>query len=418
MTLQSFLKSYRVTFVLAVLCAASGWKVVSAADNIELIINPMLYHRGGISASVNQYVSDLQSQGYAPHITTNSFATPSDLRGYLQDRYTNGGIKGAVMIGDLPIEHFERNGQFGDPNDHQQFACDLYYMDLNGAWSDSTGNGIYDTHTGNVSPEIWVSHMITSNLTGLHPGRSEGSLLNSYFAKDHRYVQGQLRMPQNGLAYIDDDWSGSASYWGSNLDASVAGHVTIVSDVAKTTAADYMSRLAPATSPKYESVLLACHSGPDGHSFKTNYDWTGGSVSNADLAGLNPQALFYNLFACSNSNYEVPGYMGGEYVFGTDNGLLSVSTTKTGSMLNFEDYYTPLGQGDTFGAAYLKWWQAQAAGGFDDSEKDWFYGMTLTGDPLLRTEAFMVPEPALLTLLATGLACAWFGRRRFTIGKK
>ena len=105
------------------------------------------------------------------------------------------------------------------------------------------------------------------------------------------------------------------------------------------------------------------------------------------------------------------GYMGGEYVFGTSKGLLSVGTTKTGSMLNFGDYYTPLGQGATFGEAYLDWWKAQAAGGFNDDEKDWFYGMTMIGDPLMRTEAFMVPEPATLALLFVGLAFASIGRR-------
>ena len=169
--------------------------------------------------------------------------------------------------------------------------------------------------------------------------------------------------------------------------------------------------LVPATSPKYESVLLACHSGATGHSFKTNFEWGGGDVSSFDLQGLDPQALFYNLFACSNADYETQGYMGGEYVFGTSKGLLSVSTTKTGSMLNFGDYYRPLGQGATFGEAYLDWWKAQAVGGFNGDEMDWFYGMTMLGDPLMQTEAFMVPEPATLALLFVGLAFASIGRR-------
>jgi hypothetical protein len=389
-------------------CSGSVW----AAHNVEVIVNPTLYAGGQITDSLNQYLGDLRSQGYTPHLTTSFFKAPSLLRSYLATQYSTNSIEGAIMIGNLPIEHFERNGQFGNPDDYQRFACDLYYMDINGTWTDSTSNGTYDTHSGDVNPEIWVSHMITSPLTGLHDGRTETSLLNSYFAKTHQYRQGQLRMPQNGLAYIDDDWSGSAGWWGSNLGASVAGHVDVVSDVTKTTAADYTSRLAPATSPKYESVLLACHSGPDGHAFKTNYEWTGGNVYNSDLAGLNPQALFYNLFACSNSNYEATGYMGGEYVFGTDLGLLSVSTTKTGSMLNFEDYYTPLGQGASFGQAYLDWWQAQAAGGFEDWEKDWFYGMTLTGDPLLKTQAFSIPEPSACVLIVIGSLLGWFGRRR------
>ena len=146
--------------ILGVILALSGLGIAQAANNVEVIVNNSLYSSGAITASLNQYLGDLQSQGYTPHLTTSAFSDPAALRSYLAGRYNSAGIKGAVMIGDLPIEHFERNGQFGDPNDYQRFACDLYYMDVNGTWSDSTGNGTYDTHTGNVSPEIWVSHMI------------------------------------------------------------------------------------------------------------------------------------------------------------------------------------------------------------------------------------------------------------------
>ena len=149
----------------------------------------------------------------------------------MANEYITYNIKGAVMIGDMPVEHFERNGQFGNPNDYQRFACDLYYMDVNGTWSDSTANGTYDTHTGNVAPEIWVSHIAPSSVTVLNPGQTEASLVNDYLGKNHEYRIGQLRLPQSGLAYIDDDWSGSG--WQANLAASVAGRVDTFQDVTR-----------------------------------------------------------------------------------------------------------------------------------------------------------------------------------------
>jgi hypothetical protein len=395
------------TLFLGAVCSLFGLGTAQAAKNVEVVVNNALYTGGQITASLNQYLSDLQLQGYTPHLTTSSFSSTAALRSYLTDRYNSAGIEGAVMIGDLPVEHFERNGQFGDSSNYQRFACDLYYMDVDGTWSDSTANGTYDTHTGNVSPEIWVSHMITSTLTSLHSGRTEASLLNDYFAKDRQYRTRQISMPQNGLAYIDDDWRGFANLWGGSLAAAVPGTTTIISNGTTTTAADFMSRLAPATLPGYESVLVCAHSNSQLCLFKIGNEWTGGYLYNSQIADWNPQAFFYNLFNCSNANYESQGYMGGEYIFGTDTGLFAVGSTKTGSMLDFNYYYDPLGQGATFGEAYLDWWQALAADGFSSNEMDWHYGMTIIGDPLLRTQAFAVPEPASLALLVAGLAYAF-----------
>lgn len=378
--------------------------VAGGQGNVEVIVNSSLYNSGQISVGLNQYLGDLQAQGFNPTLTTTSFASPAALRSHLANRYSQAGLAGAVLIGDLPIEHFERNGQFGDSADYQRFACDLYYMDVDGTWSDTTNNTWYDTHTGDVAPEIWVGRMTTSRLTSLHSGRTEAGLLDSYLQRNHAYRQGTLRLPEQGLAYIDDDWIPWASTWGSNLDASVSGTVDIVSNGSTTVASDYKNRVDPDLTSGYESLLLAAHSSAGSHSFKIGGDWAGGSVFSSELAALDPEVFFYNLFACSNANYEASGYMGGEYVFGTSLGLLAVGSTKTGGMLEFDDFYNPIGQGKTYGEAYFDWWTAIAQGGFSASEMDWHYGMTLLGDPLLLSQSFLgVPEGSTLAMATVGL---------------
>jgi hypothetical protein len=197
------------------------------------------------------------------------------------------------------------------------------------------------------------------------------------------------------LAYIDDDWIPWANTWASNLNTSVTGGVTKVKDGATTTASDYKSRILS----EYESLLLAAHSSATLHAFKVGSDWD--YMYTDEIAGLDPQVLFYNLFACSNADYEEEGYMAGEYVFGTSKGLVAVGSTKTGSMLDFGYYYGPLGEGETFGQSLLDWWQTEYNGGYTDEQRDWFYGMTLLGDPLLLTQQY-IPEPATLSLLALG----------------
>jgi hypothetical protein len=210
-------------------------------------------------------------------------------------------------------------------------------------------------------------------------------MLNAYFARDHAYRTRQLNLSTNGLAYIDDDWS--IFGWQVNMQLGVSGTVTAVTAGATTTAADYKARLQT----QYEQVLLAAHSAATYSEFKIGTASTGGSVYSSELQSVNPQTFFYNLFCCSAANFQQAGYMAGEYVFGTNLGLLAVGSSKVGGMHTFQNYYySPLGQGKTFGEAWENWLTAEATGGFNSNSVAalWDFGMTMMGDPLLTTQAW------------------------------
>lgn len=374
-----------------------------ASTNVEIIVNNQLYTSGLISAGLNQYVQDLVVQGYNPTVTTTAFADESALRSHLAGRYNNDGLAGAVFIGDVHAAQFEiaAHGSWG----YADFPCDLYYQDVDGTWADVNSNGKYDSHTGNVAPEIWVGRLLTHKLTSLHGGRTEAGMLNEYFTKNHAYRYNEMRVSEDGLAYVDDDWIPWATSWANDLQLATSGTVTCISNGTTTNATDYKARLPQ----EREHLLLCAHSNPTLHAFKVS--GSSDYIYNSELEGLDPGVLFYNLFCCSNAKYTTSGYMAGEYVFGTDMGLLSVGSTKTGSMLEFDDYYRPLGNGALFGEALLDWWLARAGGGFSEYERDWHYGMTMIGDPLLVTQQYLpIPEPATLSLLA--LAATVLVRRR------
>lgn len=106
-------------------------------------------------------------------------------------------------------------------------------------------------------------------------------------------------------------------------------------------------------------------------------DW----VYSDDIQSLDPPALFYNLFACSGGRFTDENYLSGSYVFNTSFGLVSLASSKSGSMLNFQDFSLPLSKGKTIGESFLDWFNTQAP--FVQWEKEWFYGMTLCGDPTL-----------------------------------
>lgn len=105
-------------------------------------------------------------------------------------------------------------------------------------------------------------------------------------------------------------------------------------------------------------------------------------VESHDIQERDPPVLFYNLFACGPGRFTDPDYLAGAYIFNTTYGLITLASSKSGSMLNFGDFTTPLGQGETVGKAFLAWFGVQAP--FVQWEKEWYYGMVLCGDPTLR----------------------------------
>jgi hypothetical protein len=72
------------------------------------------------------------------------------------------------------------------------------------------------------------------------------------------------------------------------------------------------------------------------------------------------------------------------YVFRTATGLAAIGSCKTGSMLEFQDFYWPLSNGQPLALAFQEWFAGRAAGGFEPWERSWFYGMSLIGDGLLK----------------------------------
>jgi hypothetical protein len=121
---------------------------------------------------------------------------------------------------------------------------------------------------------------------------------------------------------------------------------------------------------------------------------SGGWVLSQDIQNLDPPVLFYNLFACGPGRFTDENYLAGAYIFNTTYGLITVASSKSGSMLNFDDFTQPLSEGKSLGEAYRIWFDAQAP--FQQWEKEWYYGMVLCGDPTLLIITNGHPEKPIL----------------------
>ena len=233
---------------------------------------------------------DVARDGYWASIHVVEGGRPYEVRNYVRTRRPK--PVGVLAVGAVAAPWFEIGSD--------QFPCDLYYMDINGAWIDSDRDGLYNAHKGHVNPEIWFGRLWSPT-----KGGNDANLINDYFARNHAFRLGRLGHAHSALAYVDDDWKGFA-------DCAID------------------SMFPPADI----------------------FDKTGG---------------------------------------GKNLGLTALASAKSGSMLFFEDFYKPLGEGKVIGDAYVDWWKMRGPT-HDDFERYWFYGMVLLGDPTLTWPKGNVPQ--------------------------
>ncbi len=325
-----------------------------------------------ISDSLDVFMEDLALDGHSVLLESSSGGSAEELKAHLQELYEEDDLRGAILIGDLPIAWFEVKNDYGAYG-YALFPCDLQLADLDGAWEDFDENGIADRHSegeGDTPPEIWIGRMVITPQMG-----DPAELINSYFSRNHAYRRGEIVPTGEGLVYVDDDWS----YWAAEYAAEIAGgfsEITMESEPNVTSKNDYIPRLSQA----YDNVAVFVHSSPDQHYFVYQgvYD-----MMDWDEVPTESDALFYDLFACSNANFADYVYMAGTYAFQTRWGLLALGSTKTGSMLEREGYYRPLGRYEEFGEALRSWWEDVHP--YDVQQRlNWYYGLIQVGDPTLR----------------------------------
>ncbi len=353
-----------------------------------LVINNLLYL--SIQSSFSVFLSDLENEGYTPNVYT--AANNGDevaLKDILISEWNSRNIVGAILIGDLSIAWYEMTEPPDWGGAHVEFPIDLFFMDLDGDWIDGDYDGLYEDHqdgTGDMEADIWVGRLLAFNLT--EHSASEVAMMNNYFDKNHRYRTGDLSLNDKALAYIDNDWCMA----GWEDEVALAYPITdAVIDPYETTREDYMQRVRESTNNQYENLLICSHSSPWAHYLywgDGTYDYS--LFYNYEIEQIDVQVFFYNLFACSNCRYVEEDDMGDWYIFQSTYGLLSVGSTKTGSMLCFYGFYEPLGNGDSFGEAYLSWCIDHIETCAGEESRPWFYGMTILGDPTLKLSRFMI----------------------------
>jgi hypothetical protein len=354
-----------------------------------------------VNQAVSQYASDLQNEGYSTLVYRFTSGTATSLRNYLATRYRDSEkLTGAVLIGNIPYIVYEmmQDWGYGGGREYDDFPCDLFYMDLDGTWTDTLSdetvqpdNGKYDTRTGNLDLEIWVGRIKTNTLSNLSNLGNESALINSYLAKIHEFRTGTLVTQNRALVYNDDDWGSLTEEDVSDLsDVFGSQAVTGISDAEQTTATDFKQTQLPQSTRWY---LIRSHGSPEGHGFyrqdKASFEW----VYTSDYTRIDPPASFFSFYVCSGCDYTAGNYLAGIAVFNPQSkGVFAIGSTKTGGMWLSSFFYTPLAQGESLGESFRQWFN-QSQTSEPVTSPRYHYGMVMSGDPTLHTTVTITPTP-------------------------
>lgn len=362
------------------------------AQKVLIIANSSIY--SSLETEILRYANSLIACGYNAPVYQSSYGTAEDLKDFIKSNQTD--LIGCVFVGDLPAAWYEVANDF-DMYGYATFPCDLFLMDLDGTWSDSDSDGRYDGHSngsGDREPEIFVGRIDLSQMGG-----NEVDNMIDFFNRNNDYWTGNITLLKYGLTYTEDDWAGydyflhDISYLYGNDYEAIAAPATNKSDYLN-------NRLANIS---YEFIQLSCHSSSILHSFTR-----GGYCYYYEIQAVPPQILGINMFCCSSNRFTDANYLGGAYLLHSGPKALSViGSTKTGSMLDFDLFYTPLGENKPMGVAFKEWFEAIAP--YDMNDLYWHYGMAVVGDPMITFLSVCGggdPPAAPSNLSATAFSCS------------
>lgn len=354
-----------------------GLSVIHDINKILIIADKTLYDN--IASYILRYAHDIHNYfGCQVDIFTVEGETYEDVKNLIVSQSTN--LSGVVLIGDIIEANYFTCEVINEKNerewDNETFPCDLYYMDLDGTWTDD-GTGILNSHTGDVKPEIFVGRINSAGMGG-----NELDEIKLFFDRDHDYWIGKNVLNKRyALTFTGPDWI-KFDYFLNDISSLYGMDNFDIVKAEQFTNTNYLSCL---NNSKYEFIQLAAHSSFLLHEFK----WNGNVkyIYQDDIYNASKHQIGYNLFCCSACKWTYSTSqrcLGESYLFGEHTKALAlVGSTKTGSMLQFDKFYTPLGAGICMGQSLKNWWINFMGNYHTDYQIRWHYGMCILGDPLI-----------------------------------
>ncbi len=234
------------------------------------------------------------------------------------------GIKGAILIGDMPITYqiTEYQGRRYPPT-----PSDYYYQKLDQKdWFEETADTIVQTigQKSNYSRTIWTSRLMA-------PGNNFNQkieLLKNYFDRNHKYRIGQLSY--SGMLFLESQDQSNISEELNSTVGQIAEYTSLYKESSKVETAyafdpgERKDRILEKLTKNYEIISFNIHGSPTSQ-------WVGGNyyINKEDILNHPPGALFISLESCSNGDIRNSNYIAGWYLFSGKSLLVRANSVET-----------------------------------------------------------------------------------------
>lgn len=335
-------------------------------------------------------------------------AEPSAVRAQLiADRAADPDVRAVYIVGHVPVPYSGNINPDGHVEHRGAWACDAYYGDLDGTWTDATvnvpvtayghnrnipGDGRFDQSDLPSSVELMVGRVDLSDLPTLP--FTESQLMWYYFNKATRWKRKELTVPNTALLFDDLQWTG--------YPLAQSGHMSLSACVGPAQVQEVTSSVAPfvdqfASQPSLWTFKCSTGAQSTGTNGQVTFVGTQSGVRTAQLTGISAQGIFNMSFGSYYGDWDnEDNYL--RALLGSGNALTHVWS----GIPNW--YMYPMAMGETVGHATRlsqnntqqvhspqnAGWQGQSVTRIH---------MGLMGDPTLRqvqvappTDLVVVPE--------------------------
>ncbi|WP_276134635.1 T9SS type A sorting domain-containing protein [Polluticoccus soli] len=209
---------------------------VTATGYINAAVKgPAIHDRGGIFVIIDttftnsckdelvQLFRDLRGDGWKVSAISQPGTVPANIiRTIIQNKYQiTPNLRAVLILGHIAVPYSGDINPDGHPDHKGAWAADVYYGDVDGAWTDATvntiaavrpenknvpGDGKWDQSTIPSNLELQVSRIDFANMPAF--GKTEVQMMKDYLNRDHVYKMDSLNMVKRAL--IDDNFPASS----------------------------------------------------------------------------------------------------------------------------------------------------------------------------------------------------------------